>query len=257
MIDEWDLTATNLHRASQRQYEVAVIPTAAIEPHNRHLPEGMDFLHTTHIARRCCKDAYQRCESVLCLPTLPFGVDCNLLGCRLAIHVSQATLDATLRDIVVSLRHHGIRKIVILNGHGGNDFFPFVRQIQYEMDVYVFLCNWWTVALDRYAEIFEKPDDHAGEFETSVALAICPELVELDKAGDGRPRDFRFEALRKRWVGTSRDFAKINDVCAAGDPAGASAEKGQKYLDLTCERVTDFLVELAKSQIDESFPHVS
>ncbi len=68
-------------------------------------------------------------------------------------------------------------------------------------------------------------------------------------------RDFRFEALRKGGVRTSRDFAKLNDHCAAGDPAGASAEKGREILDIVCERISTFLVELAQSPIDELFPH--
>lgn len=254
MIDEWDLTATNLHRAATRKYEVAVIGTAAIEAHNRHLPEGQDLRHTNYIARRCCEAAWGQCESVLWVPTIPYGVDCNLMDYPVTIHVSQATLDAMVRDVIASLRHHGIRKIVILNGHGGNDFTPLVRQIQCDMDVFVFVCNWWTVGNDKFGEIFDRPDDHAGQMETSVALALYPELVQLDVAADGTPRPFRFEALREGWVKTSRDFGKLNDNCASGDPTGASAERGRAYLDLVCERITAFLVDLAGGEIDDRFP---
>ncbi len=254
MIDEWDLTATNLHRVSKRRYEVAVIPVGAIEPHNLHLPQGQDFRHTTAVARRCCQAAWEQCPSVLCLPTLPYGVDCNLLAYPLAITVSQATLDAMVREIIVSLRAHEIRKVVILNGHGGNEFGPLIRQIQCDTDSHVFLCNWWTVGHDRYSEIFDVPDDHAGEMETSVAMALYPDLIEPDVAGDGKSRPFRFEALREGWVRTSRDFAKLNDHCAVGDSSKATAQKGQEYLDLVCRRITDFLIELAQTPIDEHFP---
>ena len=255
-LHEWDLTTTNLHRISQRKYEVAVLPTAAIEAHNRHLPQGQDYFHATYVARTCCERAWEQCESVLCLPTLPFGVDCNQLAFPMAIHVSQATLDAMVREIIVSLRHHGIRKIVILNGHGGNDFTPLIRQIQCDMDVHVFLCNWWTVGHDRYDEIFTKPDDHAGQMETSVAMALHPDLVEAEVAGDGKTRPFRFEAIQKGWVSTSRDFAKLNDHCAAGEPGGATGEMGNRYLELACERISNFLIELANAKIDDAFPHV-
>jgi creatinine amidohydrolase len=256
MINEWDLTATNLHRLSMRRYEVAVLPTCAIEAHNRHLPEGQDYFHTTYIARTASQIAWDRCQSVICLPTLPYGVDCNLMVYPLTIHVSQATLDAMVRDIIFSLRKHGIRKVMILNGHGGNEFSPFIRQIQTEIDVNVFLCNWWRVGMDKYAEIFENRDDHAGEMETSVALALFPDLIEPGVAGDGKVRPFRFEALRQGWVQTSRDFSKINDHCASGDPSKASAEKGKRYLDLACGRIADFLVDVAKTAIDDKFPHV-
>ena len=256
MIDEWDLTATNLQRAADRRYEVAVLPIGAIEPHNRHLPQGQDFRHTTYVARRCCETAWQKCPSIVCLPTLPYGVDCNLLDFPLAIHVSQAALDEALRDIVASLRRHGIQKIFLLNGHGGNDFSPLIRQLQCDLDVYLFCCNWWQVGHDRYDKIFDERDDHAGEFETSVALALYPELVELDAAGSGQAKPFRFEALEKGWVGTSRNFRKLNDHCAVGNPEAASAEKGREYLDLVCGRVSDFLIQLAQAEIDDSFPQV-
>ena len=257
MIHEWDLTETNLHRVSQRHYEVAVLPVAATEAHNRHLPEGNDLLQATHIARRCCQAAWERCPSIVCLPGIPYGVDCNLMSFPLTIHVSQAVLDAMVREIIVSLRRHGIRKVVILNGHGGNDFTSLIRQIQSDLDVHVFLCNWWQVGLDKYNEIFEAPDSHAGEFETSVALALYPELVEPGVAGDGQAPPFRFEALQKGWVRTSREFGRLNDHCGVGDPSRASADKGRRYLDLTCERLTAFLVDLATTPIDERFPHVS
>ncbi len=255
MIDEWDLTATNLHRISKRRYEVAVLPISAIEAHNRHLPEGQDYRHTTCVARTACKAAWDRCQSVICLPTIPYGVDCNLMAYPLTIHVSQATLDAMVRDIVVSLRKHGIRKVLILNGHGGNEFMPLIRQLQTEVDTNVFLCNWWRVGMDKYGDIFECRDDHAGEMETSVAMALYPELIEPGVAGDGGVRPFRFEAVRQGWVLTSRDFAKINDHCASGDPSKASTDKGRQYMELVCGRIADFLVELAEAKLDDKFPH--
>jgi len=254
-IEEWDLSVTNLHRVKQRSYEVGVLPVAAIEPHNLHLPQGHDFLHTTYISRRSCQLAWEQTQSVICMPGLPYGVDCNLMGFPLAIHVSQATLDAMVREIIESLAAHGIRKVLLLNGHGGNEFVALIRQIQTDLDVHVFLCNWWLVGRDKYDEIFDKRDDHAGEFETSVALALYPELVEPNVAGDGKTRPFRFEALEKGWVRTSRNFKNLNDHCASGDPAHASAEKGKKYLDIVCERISTFLIELANSTIDENFPH--
>lgn len=254
MIEEWDLTATSLHRLSKRKYEVAVLPTSATEAHNRHLPEGLDWRHGTYVSRTACQMAWPRCESVICLPAIPYGVDCNLMAFPLSLHVSQATLDAMVRDIIVALRKHGIRKVVLLNSHGGNDFKAFIRQIQADLDVFVFLVNWWTVGQDKFKEIFTLPDDHAGEMETSVAMALCPELIEPGVAGNGRTPPYRFEALRRGWAHTSRDFGRLNDHCATGDPTHATAEKGRVYLDLCCGRIADFLVDLALSPIDDRFP---
>ena len=254
MIADWMLIKTNQRRLKENMPEVAVIPTAAIEPHNLHLPIGQDFLHTSRIAERSLEKAWQKTQKVIALPALPYGVDCNLMDFPIAIHISQKVLDAMLREIVQSLLHYGIHKIVILNGHGGNDFIPFIRQIQYELDVHVFQIDWWKVGADKYSEIFAKPDDHAGEMETSVALALYPELVELKYAKDGTAKPFSMEALRKGWAKTSRRFIRLNDHCAAGNPAEAAAEKGKKYLDITIGRIADFLVDLAETPIDENFP---
>jgi len=252
---DWELATTNLHRLSDQHYEVAVLPIGATEAHNRHLPEGQDFLITHEIARRCCVAAWEACHSVLCLPPLPFGVDCNLLEFPFTINITQDTLNALVQDICASLQHHAIRKIVLLNGHGGNEFKALMRETQSTSDLHLFSCNWWTVGRDQYATIFEQPDDHAGEMETSVALALHPDLVELEVAGDGAAPAFRFEALRAGWVQTSRDFTRLNDHCAVGNPAAATAEKGNRYLDLVCGRITQFLIDLARSEIDDNFPH--
>lgn len=253
---EWDLMETNLFRIRKRKYEVAVLPVGATEAHNWHLPEGQDVFQAVHVAQRSCELAWPRCESVICLPALPYGVDCNLMAFPLSIHVSQAVLDAMVRDILVSLRHHGIRKTVIVNSHGGNEFGPLIRQVQADLDVHVFLCNWWAVGRDRWAEMFEDAGDHAGELETAAALALHPHLVEPGIAADGKPLPFRFEALEKGWLKTSRDFGRLNDHCGVGDPKAATAEKGRAYLDLVCGRVADFLVELARTPIDPHFPQV-
>lgn len=255
MIEPWDLASMNLHQLSDRKYEVAVLPTSAIEAHNRHLPEGQDWFHAGHVARTSCKLAWPRCESVICLPGIPYGVDCNLLAFPLTIHVSQQTLDAMVRDVIISLRKHGIRKVVILNGHGGNEFGPLIRQIQADSDVFVFLCNWWLVGQDKYREIFAVPEEHAGEMETSVAMALYPELIQPGVAGDAKVPPFRFEALRQGWVRTSRDFSKLNDHCATADSRAATAAKGRQYLELCCGRIADFLAELANSPIDARFPY--
>jgi len=255
MIHEWDLTQTNLSRIAKNKPEVAVLGACAIEPHNFHLPEGQDFLHTSYIVKEVSRISWEKTKSVICLPPIPYGVDCNLLDYPLTIHVSQDTLDKMIREITESLVLHGIKKILLINGHGGNDFIPLVRQIQHDLDVFFFVCNWYQVGMDRYDEIFEKADDHAGEMETSVALELYPELVELNKAGRGKTRPFRFEALRKGWVRTSRNFSKINDQCATSDPFLATSEKGRKYLNIVCERISAFLIELTETPIDEYFPH--
>jgi creatinine amidohydrolase len=256
MIREWELASTNLRRLRRRKYEVAVIPVGATEAHNLHLPEGQDLFMVDAIARESCRRAWRKRPKVICLPAIPYGVDCNLMDFPLTMHVRQATLDALLRDLIESLRKHSIRKVVIFNGHGGNDFLPFVRQVQCDLDVYVFLCNVWEVGRDQYARIFAAPDDHGGEMETSLALELWPDLVELAAARNAKARPFRLEGLAKGWARTSRTFSKLNAFCAVGDPRAATAKKGREYLEVTCRRLGIFLAELAAAKIDRTFPQV-
>tara|TARA_B000000460_G_scaffold241588_1_gene208335 strand:- start:1946 stop:2731 length:786 start_codon:yes stop_codon:yes gene_type:complete len=256
MINEWDLTQTNQARLKQQMPNVAVLGASAIEAHNYHLPEGQDFLHTEAIVKHVTQIAWEKTRSVICLPTLPYGVDCNLMEFPLTIHVKQTTLDLMLTEIVASLVHHGIRKIVLINGHGGNDFTPLVRQIQADLDVFMFCCNFYEVGQDKHNEIFDTADDHAGELETSVALALFPELVELKQADSGASRPFQFEALEQGWIKTSRKFSSLNDHCGNADPSLSTAEKGQQYLDLIYHRISNFLIELAEADVNDHFPHL-
>jgi creatinine amidohydrolase len=123
----------------------------------------------------------------------------------------------------VSLHGYGLRKFDLINGHGGNEFMPLIRQLQCDLPMHVFQCNSRTVGHDRYTEIFGQPDDHAGGMETSVALVLHPQLVELEAAGAGAAPPCRFEAFQRGWVRTSRSFARLNDHFAVGDPRRAAA----------------------------------
>lgn len=254
MIDEWDLSQTNMGRIRKREYNVAVLPIGSLEAHNLHLPLAADSLQVTHVARQACARAWTRSPSIACLPTITCSVDSNLMKFPLTVHIPPAVLEAYIRSIVESMRRHGIRKFVLLNGHGGNEFGPLMRQLSYDLDVFLFATNWYDVGSDKYAEIFSVAEDHAGQMETSVMLAICPELVELSQAVEPTVRPATLAAVRQRWVRTIRDFGRMTDVCATASPQGASAQRGQAYLDVVIPRIADFLVELAQRPIDEHFP---
>ncbi len=234
--------------------EVAVLPIGACEPHGLHLPYGADTYEAVAIAERACALAYERGAKVLLLPPIPYGVDSNLLAFPMTIHVRQETLNQIVRDIVASLEHHGVFKLVILNGHGGNDFVAGVRDLYGQTKVWVFLVNWWQVGKDKAEEIFDEVGDHAGEMETSVCLALVPQLVRLEEADEGKVRPFRIEALNQGWVWTPRPWERLTTNSGHGNPHKATREKGERYLQVVIERIADFLVSLAQTPIDSWFP---
>jgi len=241
-------------RGSPRYGDVAVLPMGATEPHNYHLPYGNDFLTTRKVAERVCEAAWQRGAKVILLPTIPFGVDSNLLHFPLTIHVSLRALEAVLWDVVQSLERHQVFKLVLLNGHGGNELKPLLREWYGRTRVFITVVDWWKVGADQYAGIFSKPDDHAGEMESSIALALYPELVDMAKASDGATRQARFEAIQRGWAAITRPWHLLTESSGVGDPRGATREKGEKYLALVTDRLARFLSELASAPMDESFP---
>ncbi|GIW97253.1 MAG: hypothetical protein KatS3mg111_0586 [Pirellulaceae bacterium] len=165
-------------------WQVALLPTGATEPHNLHLPYGTDSLEAWHLADACCRRANQRGGRVVQLPVLPYGTESNLRQFPLAMNLQPSTLTLVLRDLVESVEAAGIRKMVLFNSHGGNDFKPVLRELYGRTSVHLFLCNWYQMIRDLAAEVCDHPDDHAGEMETSLILAFRPDLVRRD--ADGR-----------------------------------------------------------------------
>ena len=256
----WNLAQTNYGTVKQQHYEVAVLPLGATEPHNLHLPYGMDTLEGEIIGSELCRAAWERGSKVILLPTVPYGTQTNQMKFPLAMNVNPSTLAAVIADLVDSLVQHGIRKILLLNSHGGNDLKAVLRELYGRTPAHLFLCNWYHVYLDVYHEIFDAPDDHAGEMETSFALAFCPHLVARRPDGtlaadEGRKAQTRFEAINRGWVTITRPWHLLTTNAGAGDPRAATPDKGRRVLQILIDRIAAFLVELSAATLDERFPY--
>jgi creatinine amidohydrolase len=175
------------------------------------------------------------------------------------MNVNPSTLFAFISDLIDSLVQSGVRKVVLLNSHGGNDLKPMLRELYGQSPAHVFLCNWYHALAGEYDRIFDHAEDHAGEMETSFALAYYPELVGRNPDGsliadDARTRPLRFEALRQGWVSITRPWHLLTTNSGAAYPHAATAEKGQRMMKLIVDRLSTFLVELSQSPIDDVFP---
>ena len=253
-MKEWKLEEITYRLVRERTYEVAVLPVGATEPHGFHLPYGTDIFGSELLADRVCEAAHGLGARVIQLPTIPYGVDANLMRFPLTLHVPQSTLDAIVMDIVGSLEHHGILKLVLFNGHGGNDFKPFVRSLYGRTKVFVCIVDWWKVGSDQWTKILDTVGDHAGELETSVALELFGELVHPAEAGDGATNPSRFEAINREWVSITRPWHLFTSDSGAGDPSRATREKGKACVDVVVDRIGAFIKELSVSRMDEAFP---
>ena len=233
-------------------YEVAVLPWGATEAHNYHLPFGTDNYESKYVATEAARKAWERKAKVVVLPTVPFGVNTGQLDIRLTINMNPSTQALMLADVARSLESEGIRKLVILNSHGANDFRQMIRELQGTCDVFIANVNWWNcVDVKRY---YDEPGDHAGELETSVMMEITPELVlPLSDAGSGAAKKFKIEALRNGLAWAPRTWTKATEDTGSGDPSRATRDKGARHLEAVTDAIAEFLVQLAKSENPDSY----
>lgn len=246
------LAETNWKSVHRTPFDVAVLPWGATEAHNWHLPYATDVIQCDAVAAESARRAWERGTRVAVLPTVPFGVQTGQLDIPFCVNLNPSTQLAILHDVVQSLAGQGVRRLVILNGHGGNDFRAIIRELQPRTDCFLCAINWWNCVDPR--PFFAQPGDHAGELETSVMMHVAPDLVlPLDEAGPGRERKARIAGLREGWAWAPRRWTMVTDDTGVGDPAAATAEKGAAFLDAVAERIAGFLVELAAADLDDLY----
>src|SRR5947209_18511085 len=234
------------------RYEVALLPWGATEAHNLHLPYTTDNIETERIAALAAGQAWEQGTRVIVLPLVPFGVNTGQLDIRLCLNLNPSTQALVLRDLATALAGQGVPKLVILNGHGGNDFRQMIRELQSAVSLFLCTVDWYQVVDPKL--FFSDLGDHAGELETSVMLHVAPELVRpLSEAGPGRARRFTIAGLKEGWAWAPRQWRKVTDDTGVGNPAAATSEKGHRYVDAVSAKIAAFLVELAGRDAGEMY----
>ena len=246
------LAETTWKTVQSTPFAAAMLPWGATEAHNYHLPYGTDNVLTEHVAVRAVEQAWNRGARVVVLPTVPFGVNTTQLDIKLCLNMNPATQAALLGDLVSALDGQGIRKLVILNGHGGNDFRQMIRELQPRTHVFLCTINWWScVDVQRFVD---ESGDHAGEAETAAMLHLAPALVRpLNEAGAGKARAWRLTGIREGWAWAPRRWTQVTSDTGIGNPARATAEKGEAYVSAAVEQIARFLVELAEIDVEKLY----
>lgn len=161
------------------------------------------------------------------------------------IHSRYETQKAILADIVASLYEQGFRRLVIVNGHGGNVFKPMIRDLLLDYpDFIVATSEWFKMA--RPADYFDEPGEHADEIETSVMMHYHPELVSLDEAGEGKSKGFAIKAMYEGKIWVPRDWGKVTTDTGIGNPLKSTADKGKRFAEAVVQAYVSFLSEFAK-----------
>lgn len=244
------LTREDISDLAARGYAV-VVPLAATEQHGPHLPVYTDTLICEHIALQAGERAASQVP-LLVAPVLPVGCSQHHLSFGGTLSFTSATYLSVLRDLGESLVADGFRKIIFLNGHGGND--PIMLQAANDLAVrhpiWTAAASYWSVAGEALRGV--RADEagivpgHAGHFETSVIMALRPELVRNDRTARHHGR--------RSWIGSGPPGAFIgkHGELTGGDgftdaAASATAEKGRMYLDVIVESVAQWLVRTVKT----------
>lgn len=247
------IAENNWKSVKKIKYSVAVLPWGATEAHNYHLPYATDNILSENVAIESAKLAWENGAKAVVLPTVPFGVNTGQMDIPLCMNLNPSTQLAILKDVVQVLDTHGIYKLVIVNGHGGNDFKQMIRELSMHYPkVFVCALNWWS-SLDT-SSYFEEPGDHAGELETSVMMHLFPELVlPLSEAGAGSAKSFKPKGLRQGWVKAQRKWTEVTEDTGVGDPKHSSLDKGKLFYEHSVKNISEFLEELYHTDIADIY----
>jgi len=233
--------------------ELAVLPWGATEAHNYHLPYSTDTIMAERVAEDAARTAWEKGGKVIVLPAIPFGVNTGQLDIKLNINMNPSTQMSILNDVADVLNRHGILKLLILNGHGGNDFRQIVREIGFRFPkMFISLCNWY--ACFDNSKYFENGGDHANEMETSLMQFAAPDLVlPLSEAGSGDSKKFRIKAFGEKWAWAERKWTKISKDTGIGDPSKSTPEKGEKCYSEVIEKISGLMLELSHSDLNDMY----
>lgn len=247
------LAETNWKAIKEQEVELAVLPWAATEAHNYHLPYATDIIEADAIAAEAGRIAWEAGAKVMIMPTIPFGVNTGQPDIKLDINLNPSTQLAILADIIEVLNRQGIYKLLVLNSHGGNDFKPLLRELGLRYPKMFLLTSSWFQAVDKY-EFFEEPGDHADEMETSLLLYLRPDLVlPLEEAGDGKERKSAIRGIREGWAWSERKWSMVSEDTGIGNPRKSTKEKGEKFFKAVTRQMAELMTEVAKTEIDKRY----
>lgn len=226
---------------------VALLPIGSVEQHGLHLPLGVDTWVVEEIGRQAACAAGQEVPVVICPPLMFGSSHHHLKWCALSL--GSQTLISVLTDLVYSLSCSGFREVFLLNSHGGNDesIRIVARDAAQRYNVVIGACSYWDVALPALrretdvAALGSRVPGHAGDFETSLLLALRPEMVRLESRPQGLSEEVRPANVSGVYVQSPGNSVGGDGYTDAARQA--SAERGRKYLAVIVREVASALRE--------------
>jgi len=230
------------------QNDIAVLPVGSTEQHGPQNPLGTDHL----IARALAEEAAKQ-TGVLCLPVVPFGVSSHHRQFWGTMHVSPSVFKDYVRELCLSLKSYGVKRVVVVNGHGGNrsNLLELARELRGQ-GLFVSVFQWWEAASKLLPELFDSEErGHAGAEETSVNLALHPHLVEMTKAVDEK-QSCRF--VESAGVSYGLDTVDYTVSGVFGVATTASSEKGREVFEASVSELVKHIEGIKRLSAKDLLP---
>jgi creatinine amidohydrolase len=223
-------------RVTLKKIKRAIIPVGSLEQHGAHLPVSTDSLIAEYVARILAEKI-----GAFVLPVILYGVSFEHKP-MFNVSLHNSTLSSILCDICISLADNHIREIIILNGHHGNT--GALQYIPQEVQSRLMPASLIKVHTINYWQMMTPEFDHAGEVETSLLLAIAPELVHMDRAVANSKSLSKSKAAYRSLTNAPGSFPKITGNGVWGDPTKASTSKGERLIKEITDNLTKTVFEL-------------
>ncbi len=249
-----DLTWTDFANLPART--VAILPVAAIEQHGPHLPVSVDATINAGILARTLELSP---PNVLALPMQSVGLSVEHIRFAGTLTLSAETLIAVLTDIGRSVARAGVRRLVILNSHGGQPQVVDIVCRRLRADrIFAVGCMPGRLGLPPGVTLSRNEQAHGihgGLVETSLMLHLRPDLVRMEKAIDFRSAWLAKEARNtilspEGGVGFGWETQDLHPAGALGDAASATAALGAEILEHQASRLVQLLAEVSQLDID-------
>jgi creatinine amidohydrolase len=230
----WNRLSAAALRSLASSDAIVLLPVASTEQHGPHLATGVDDFLCSEICRRAAARIAQK-QPVVVAPTVWFGLADHHVGFGGTFSISFATYHAVLRDLCRSILQAGFRRIVLVNGHGGNiqALAVLTGELTRELGAPIATSTYFMEGAAEAAGILEdqKGVMHACEGETSMMMAAYPDLVDRTRLNEAHGAAFDIAGSLVPSLKRFRSFTELTPSGVAGDARKASAQKGEALLE--------------------------
>jgi creatinine amidohydrolase len=229
---------------------IVIVPIGSIEQHGPALPLNNDSYVAQSLAELVAERAWASTK-VLVAPAIHFGYSPHHMAFTGTITLQESTLVHVIQDVCTSLSKHGFRKIVLLNGHGGNEtaISMALHYLRDSIEAKVFNIDWWSFASDKLPEIVSGPLYHACEGETSVSWHLGQRVLEelrVDEPGrkliPGFVEPDMFATPPK--VSMAYNMKDVTESGVVGYSTKATKEKGATIVKIVVDRILEFIGQI-------------